>query len=220
MQSSASAANAIAVPPSPNVMVLRVRFPTAMFCPIRSRHHPGRTEISCTEQCWKTRSHSLIKIKTRGARAPASGLRLHNVPFAKPEPRFCATCLFFQCLEIGDHIADLVAVEAELRHVLVTGADVFRERLLQALDRIAQMQRAERRRDLQRALARLVDRMTPRAVRANEIQSALNALRLGAAGGDRPEQQRGNKQALHGCDLVVLAPCPSSPGRRNHEFSR
>src|SRR4051812_3168031 len=160
MQSSASAANAIAVPPSPNVMVLRVRFPTAMFCPIRSRHHPGRTEISCTEQCWKTRSRSLIKIKMRGARAQHQ-LSVCQCAVRKNGTRFCATCLFFQCLEIGDHIADLVAVEAELRHVLVTGADAFRERLLQALDRIAQMQRAERRRDLQRALARLVDRMTP-----------------------------------------------------------
>jgi hypothetical protein len=67
-----------------------------------------------------------------------------------------------EALQVSDYVANLIWVEPELRHGRMTRYDSFRERALQILDRIFEMQSAECRRDWKPALARLVDGMALR----------------------------------------------------------
>src|ERR1043165_7036212 len=87
---------------------------------------------------------------------------------------------FFESLQVGDHVADLIRLEPEFRHVVVSGPDSFGKCFLQRLDRIPQMQRAEWRSDLQRALADLVYGMAARTIRAHKVEVSLDrrCLRL------------------------------------------
>jgi hypothetical protein len=39
--------------------------------------------------------------------------------------------LLFECLEVGDDVADLIGIEPEFRHVVVASADSFGEGFLQ-----------------------------------------------------------------------------------------
>ncbi len=56
--------------------------------------------------------------------------------------------LLFQRFQVGDYVSDLPGIEPELGHRRMPGDDSLGERLLEILDRIMQMQRAKRRRDL------------------------------------------------------------------------
>src|SRR5438067_54595 len=83
-----------------------------------------------------------------------------------------ANSLAFERFEVGDDVADLTGVEAKFRHGRVTGHDAFGQRFLQIVDRIALVQRAERRRDREGTVTDLSDRMTARAIGANDDQAA------------------------------------------------
>src|SRR4029077_4705372 len=110
--------------------------------------------------------------------------------------------------EERDHVADLIAFEPEFRYVLMPGADALGERFLQTLDRVLQMQRAEWRRNPQRAFAHRVDRVTARAVRAYEIQPALHSrlLRGGVRREESRERQGGGSESrrVHGLRSQLL----------------
>ena len=56
--------------------------------------------------------------------------------------------LLLQRFQVGDYVSDLPGIEPELGHRRMPGDDAFGKRFLQALDGIAAMQGAERRRDL------------------------------------------------------------------------
>src|SRR5581483_5666852 len=81
--------------------------------------------------------------------------------------------LSFEGFQKGDEITNLVRLEAKLRHVRMTGDDALAERFLQRLHWITQMQRAKRRRELERARAHLVDRVTARTIGARQCPAAL-----------------------------------------------
>jgi hypothetical protein len=51
--------------------------------------------------------------------------------------------LSFQAFQKGDEVADLVGIEAELRHGRMAGDDAFRQCFLQHFDRIMFVQGAE-----------------------------------------------------------------------------
>ena len=53
----------------------------------------------------------------------------------------------FKRLQIRQQITDLVRIELEGRHGRMPGGDAFGQRLAEGLDRIALVQRAERRRE-------------------------------------------------------------------------
>jgi hypothetical protein len=86
--------------------------------------------------------------------------------------------LLLEALQVSDHVANLIWVEPELRHSRMNSYDSFRQRALQILDRIFEMQGAECRRDWKLALARLVDGMALCAVSAYEGQTSLRGRRL------------------------------------------
>src|SRR5947209_5097550 len=120
-----------AVPPSPSVMGLRV-IAVAIYLPRLRRRSIACAGFVCCHLA--EISHALFdQSQTRAGR-----LRLT-----------------FQRLEIGDDVTDLVSLEPELRHVLVSGLNSLGERLLQTFNRVLQVQRAERRRDLEWAFAHL-----------------------------------------------------------------
>ncbi len=79
---------------------------------------------------------------------------------ARPEPRVNAG----DAAEIGQDRLDLVRGELDLRHVAVTRAHSLGEAFLELLDRIFEIDLAERRRLGERALACGVDRVAPRAI--------------------------------------------------------
>lgn len=81
----------------------------------------------------------------------------------------------FQGFQERNEIADLIGIEAELRHSGVPGDDAFGQRLLQRFDWIAFVQGPEGRRDLQRAGTDFVDGVTPRAIGQGD---ALALLRI------------------------------------------
>jgi hypothetical protein len=64
------------------------------------------------------------------------------------------------------------------------GDDALRERLGEVLDRIALVQRAEGRRDRERAVAEAADRVALPAIRTQENLPALGAAGLGRGGID------------------------------------
>src|SRR6188472_1399823 len=64
-----------------------------------------------------------------------------------------------ECLQIGDDVDDLIPLKPELRHGRMARNDALGERPFQAFNRILQVQRAERRRDRERTVTDLIDRM-------------------------------------------------------------
>src|SRR5262249_49389849 len=84
-------------------------------------------------------------------------------------PRRCS----LEGFQEGDEVADLVCVEAELRHGRMSGDDTFCQRFLQGLHGITFVQSAERWGDLERARAYLVNRMAPGAVGQREAFALL-----------------------------------------------
>ncbi len=77
---------------------------------------------------------------------------------------------------------DLVRTELEGRHVVVTGVDPFGQRLTKGLDRITLVQRAQRRRALERTAGDAVDRMTACAIGPCEGLAACSAVGAASAG--------------------------------------
>ena len=78
-------------------------------------------------------------------------LESNRIVFQRVKASVRSRCCQFQAssdLQVGDHVADLAGIEPELRHGWMAGDDSFGERLLEIFDRIALMQRAERRGDL------------------------------------------------------------------------
>jgi len=69
-----------------------------------------------------------------------------------------------ECLQIRHDIRELIRIEPELRHRRMIGDNAFGQAAAQALEREFEMQRAERGRDGERAIADLVDGMALRAM--------------------------------------------------------
>src|SRR6185369_188397 len=130
---------AAVVPPSPKVIGLRAV--TAMSPPQRT----CRVRSLCAAPLSRRQRGSLIEVNFAPWRA-----------------------LFFQRLEISNHVRNLARVEPELRHCRMTCDDAFRESLFQVYDRILGMDDAEGRRDRERAGTHLVDRVALRTVYAYE----------------------------------------------------
>jgi len=81
--------------------------------------------------------------------------------------------LVLECFQIGDDIPDLTRIEPELGHRWVAGDDSLRERFFEVFNRIAFVERAERRRDLQWTLTDFADRMAARTIGLKNYQSPL-----------------------------------------------
>ena len=81
--------------------------------------------------------------------------------------------------QVGDDVADLAWVEAEFGHGRVPGDDAFSEGFFKVFDRITRMQRAERRRDFQWALADMVDGVTAGAIGEQKNVAPLRRGREG-----------------------------------------
>ena len=86
--------------------------------------------------------------------------------------------LGLECLQICNDIRDLIGFEPELRHRRMVGNNAFGQAPAQALDRVFEMQRAERGRNGERAIADLVDGVALRAMNAyeGEAPAALPAI--------------------------------------------
>jgi hypothetical protein len=83
----------------------------------------------------------------------------------------------FERFQVSDNVADLAGIESKFRHSRMTGNDSLRQRLFEILNGKALVQRAKRRRDGQRTVSSLTDRMTARTVGADDDQSALRCRR-------------------------------------------
>jgi hypothetical protein len=81
--------------------------------------------------------------------------------------------LLFQRSQVSDHVANLAGIELELRHRWMPGDDAFGERFLKSFDRITLMQRAEGRRDPERAWADAIDRVASGTMSADEDEPSL-----------------------------------------------
>src|ERR1700682_1421493 len=91
----------------------------------------------------------------------------HGIRGASARAGHYSRVLRFKGLEVGDDVRHLAGIELEFRHAGMAGTDTFRQRFGKTLDRIAFVQRPQRRRDLQRAGAHPVDRMALGTVRTH-----------------------------------------------------
>src|SRR5262245_31703617 len=90
-------------------------------------------------------------------------------------PRSALNSPSLQRLQKLDEIVDLIGLEPKLGHARMSGDDALAERLFQRRNRVTLVQRAERRRDLERTFAELVDRVATGAIGAGDVQAALRA---------------------------------------------
>jgi len=79
----------------------------------------------------------------------------------------------FKRLKIREEISDLRGIELKLRHGRMACHNALGERLLQIINRVPLMQRAERRRDSKRAVACSSNGVAHRAIRLRENAPAL-----------------------------------------------
>ena len=75
-----------------------------------------------------------------------------------------ASSELFEGFQIRQQVVNLVRVKLKLRHGRMAGFDAFGQSLAKGLNRVAQMQGSERRRDLERALGYPIDGVAPRAI--------------------------------------------------------
>ena len=115
--------------------------------------------------------------------------------------------LIFQRLQVRDHVADLPGIELKFRHRRMAGDDTFGKRFLERFDRIALMQRAEGRRDFERARSDAIYRVASRAVGAHEDKSPLRRGRkcFFASCGLWQQGGSGNNNRENGADAVLTA---------------
>jgi hypothetical protein len=83
----------------------------------------------------------------------------------------------FERLEVRNHVANLAGVEPKYRHGRMARADSLRQRFGQILDRVSPVQRAEGRRNCQRAIAQFVDGVAACTIRLHEGEAPLGARR-------------------------------------------
>src|SRR4051794_40465669 len=161
IEQKASAASANARPPSPKLMAF-AGFVTEViwYDPVAAK---SRVRAGPERSSGKRAPPALRKIKPSRAFT-----QLPAPPAATPPERSA-----FERLEIGDDVADLPRIEPELRHGRMAGGDSLGQRFGEIFDRIALMQGSERRRDLQWASRRLVDRMAVGAVGEHESEATL-----------------------------------------------
>lgn len=79
----------------------------------------------------------------------------------------------FEPFEVADQIPDLTWIQPKLGHILMAGDNAFTERFFKRFHRIAVLKLPKRRRQLERACADLVDRMTARAICLRQGQTPL-----------------------------------------------
>src|SRR5215213_4645697 len=109
----------------------------------------------------------------------------------------------FKRFKIREEISDLRGIELKLRHGRMACHNAFRERLLQIINRVPLMQRAERRRDSKRAVACSSNGVAHRAIRLRENAPALSTRflsrreRSGKAGRDQARHNSRSCEVMH-----------------------
>src|SRR5215831_7491571 len=116
-----------------------------------------------------------IRAHPAHAEAPALTAAVDgNDPSVVPHPEFPPRRgLFFQRLQVGDHVGDLAGVESKFWHRRMAGDDALGQCLLQAFHGVTLVEGAERRREAEGAVANLVDRVAFGAIRLDENQTPL-----------------------------------------------
>jgi hypothetical protein len=119
---------------------------------------------------------------------------LTKIKLARSDGKNDRRDLAFEHLQEVDKIPNLARVEAEFRHAGVTDDDSLPQRFLKSFNRIAQMQRSERRCDFYGAWADFVDGMTFRTMNACEHHASLHGRRCLSDGdaGRRIAKYNGN----------------------------